>query len=225
MNVNDVYELIKYIANKNQQGYISPSQFNLIINQAQTSYISWLLGSFQQYQAGRPIAKVELGQNSVVRQRLSPAIYNYILNLDNNGQAPYPSDYIQTDAMWTIYGLKRIRYTEQDALYSVFNSVIDPVNNTNPIYLIENTGFQFYPTNLIYGQARMSYVRNPSAIVWGYTLDGNNRPVYNAATSVDPIWDDTSMLDIIVRALKMVGVNLQSGAVIQYANEVQNLGQ
>lgn len=225
MTVNDVYELIKYIANKNQQGYISPSQFNLIINQAQTSYVSWLLGSFQQYQAGRPIAKVELGQNSVVRQRLSPAIYNYILNLDNNGRSPYPSDYIQTDAMWTIYGLKRIRYTEQDALYSVFNSVIDPVNNTNPVYLIENDAFQFYPTNLIYGQAKMSYVRNPNPIVWGYTLDGNNRPVYNSATSSDPIWDDTSMLDIIVRALKMVGVNLQSGAVLQYASEVQNMGQ
>lgn len=225
MNVNDVYELIKYIANKNQQGYISPSQFNLTINQAQKSYVSWLLGSFQQYQAGRPIAKVELGQNSVVRQRLSPAIYGYTLNIDNAGFSPYPSNYLQTDAMWTIYGFKRIRYTEQDALYSVFNSVIDPVNNTNPIYLIENDGFRFYPTTLMYGQARMSYVKDPEAIVWGYTLDGNNRPVYNPATSADPIWDDVSMLDIIVRALRMIGVNLQSGAVSQYAEEIKNLGQ
>ena len=222
MDVNETYELMQYIIAKNQQGYLSPDEFNLTINQAQRSYQSYLLGSFQTYMPGRPVAKVELGQNSVVRQRLSPSIYNYNLSVDGTGFSPYPGDYLQADAMWSIYGNNRIRYVQQDALYSFYNSVIDPIT-TNPIYLIEDVGFRFYPVTT--ATAKLSYVRNAPDMVWGYTDDINGNPVYNPLSSTQPIWDDASMLEIIARALRMVGVNLQSAVVSQYAEEIKNQGQ
>lgn len=222
MDVNETYELMQYIIAKNQQGYLSPDEFILTINQAQRSYQSYLLGSLQTYIPGRPVAKVELGQNSVVRQRLSPSIYNYNLSVDGTGFSPYPGDYLQADAMWSIYGNNRIRYVQQDALYSFYNSVIDPVT-TNPIYLIEDVGFRFYPVTT--ATAKLSYVRNAPDMVWGYTDDANGNPVYNPLSSTQPIWDDASMLEIIARALRMVGVNLQSAVVSQYAEEIKNQGQ
>ena len=49
--VDDVYQIVTYSVGKNlQQGYVSPSDFNLVINQAQKSYASYLLVNFQQYQ-------------------------------------------------------------------------------------------------------------------------------------------------------------------------------
>jgi hypothetical protein len=221
MNVNDVYKLVQFIANKNQQGYINPSQFNLIINQAQNSYTSFLLGSFQQYTPGRPIARVELGNNSVVRQRLTPIIKATNLTIDGTGFSPYPSDYVQVDAIRTD-SLQRVRFVQQDSLYSYYNSVIDPVA-TNPIYLLEDTGLRFYPATL--GSARLSYISDPVDIVWAYTLDANGRPVYDQANSVDPVWHVTSILEIVTRALSMVGVNLQAGAISQYAQEIKANGQ
>lgn len=221
MDVNQVYDLIKFIANKNQQGYITPSQFNLIINQAQNSYTSFLLGSFQQYTPGRPMARVELGNNSIVRQRLAPIIKATTLTIDGTGFSPYPTDYVQVDAIRTD-SLQRVRFVQQDSLYSYYNSVIDPVA-TNPIYLLEDTGLRFYPITL--GSAKLSYVSDPVDIVWAYTLDANGRPVYDPANSVDPVWHVTSILEIVTRALAMVGVNLQAGAVSQYAQEIKTNGQ
>lgn len=221
MDVNQVYDLIKFIANKNQQGYITPSQFNLIINQAQNSYTSFLLGSFQQYTPGRPMARVELGNNSVVRQRLAPIIKATTLTIDGTGFSPYPTDYVQVDAIRTD-SLQRVRFVQQDSLYSYYNSVIDPVA-TNPIYLLEDTGLRFYPATL--GSAKLSYVSDPVDIVWAYTLDANGRPVYDAANSVDPVWHVTSILEIVTRALSMIGVNLQAGAISQYAQEIKANGQ
>lgn len=225
MNIDDIYVLMRYIVNKNFQGNLQPEKFFTVINQGQRSYISYLLGSFQQYTPGRPMARVELGNNSVVRQRLSPVIYGYILNIDPQGNSPYPGDYIQTDAMWSIYGIygiKRVRYAQQTALDSYYNSVIDPIV-TNPIYLIQDTNFQFYPTNLY--QAKLHYVRDAPDMVWGYTLDGNNRPVYDPTTSVQPVWDQAAIFDIIVRALEMVGINLQSNQVVSYSEEIKKQGQ
>lgn len=221
MDVNQVYDLVKFIANKNQQGYITPSQFNLIINQAQNSYTSFLLGSFQQYMPGRPMARVELGNNSIVRQRLAPIIKAATLTIDGTGFSPYPSDYVQVDAIRTNL-LQRIRFVQQDSLYSYYNSVIDPVAD-NPIYLLEDNGLRFYPATL--GSAKLSYVSDPVDIVWAYTLDANGRPVYDASNSVDPVWHVTSILEIVTRALAMIGVNLQAGAISQYAQEIKTNGQ
>lgn len=232
MDVNEIYELMKYIINKNMQGNLPPAKFRLVINQGQRSYISYLLGSFQQYTPGRPVSRVELGSNSVVRQRLAPVIYGYILNIDPYGNSPYPGDYIQTDAMWgiygpsiyggSIYGTKRIRFVQQTQLDSYYNSVIDPPPS-NPIYLIQDVNFQFYPTNLY--QAKLHYVRDAPEIIWGYTLDVNNRPIYDPTTSQQPVWDTAAIFDVIIRALQMVGINLQANQVIAYSNEIKTQGQ
>ena len=71
----------------------------------------------------------------------------------------------------------------------------------------------------------MVYDRNPPSIVWGYVLDSNGIPVWNPATSQNPVWSETDCLQILVRALLIAGVNLQFNTVLQYSNDVKNNGQ
>ena len=222
MDVNQLYILAQDILNKNQNGYLPPDTFNLLINQGQISFLDYLLGEFQQYQYQKAQPRVQFSQNQTVRQRLSPLIYGYLLHVDGTGFSPYPGDYQQDDAMWTYYGFQKIKYVEQNQLRSYYNSRIDPYQ-TNPFYLIEDIGFRFYPQSI--GFAQLNYVRTPPQIVWGYTLDGNGRPVYNPATSVQPIWYETDLLEILARLLRMVGVSLQINEVSQYAEEIKNKGQ
>jgi len=222
-----MYKLWLYALDKNlQQGYGSPDDFYVCINQAQRSFLDYLLGEYQKYQIQRPIAVVEFGQNERVRDSISPLIYNVILPINSTtGIATRPSDYEYIDAMWGIYGVYNIRFSQQDRLDSYVNSEIDPIA-TNPIYILRQEGFQFYPTRPFdQNQAKMSYVRNPPSIVWGYSLDSNGIPVYNAAISQDPIWSETDSLQVLSRALMIAGVNLQFNTVMQYANEIKNTGQ
>lgn len=223
MDVNELYILEQYIIGKNiTGGYLSPKDFGTVTNQGQRSYTSFLLGTMQNYTPGRPIANVELGQNSVVRQRLTPIIYGYNLNVDATGFSPYPGDYLQTDGMWSIYGYRRIRYIDQHNFSFVYGSVIDPIA-TNPIYLLEYENFRFFPNNI--ANAKLNYVRTPPEIVWGYDEDINGRPVYNPAKSTQPVWDDLALFEIVARAMLLVGVNLQAGQVAEYANEIKQRGQ
>lgn len=227
MDVNEVYRLVLYAVAKNQsQGYVSPDDFNLTINTAQRSYLDYLLGEYQRYQIQRPIAIVEFGQNQRLRDSLASLIYGAVLPINSTtGIAPFPSDYEYVDAMWGVYGFYNIRFIQQDRLDSYVHSQIDPIA-TSPAYVIQNEGFRFFPERP-YGenQARMSYVRNPPSIVWGYVYDSNGVPVWNPLTSQNPIWSDTDMLNIIVRALAIIGVNLNFGTVMQYADNIKNGGQ
>lgn len=224
MDSNQVYQIVLYAASKNlQQGYVSPSDFYTIINAGQIEYFNYLIGEFEKFQAGRPIAPVEVGDKESLRQTISPLIYQITLTSNVvTGIASYPSDFDSVDAMWEANGFYNIRFTPQQRLASVWQSVIDPVVD-NPIYTLREAGIQFYPENI--GSAKMSYVRTPPSIVWGYTLDSNGIPVWNPATSQNPVWSDGVMMEIIARALRLIGVNLQSSVISQYANEVKQLGQ
>ena len=233
MNINDMYLICQFAINKSQNGYLSPSQFNTIINQGQTSYQTYLLGEFQQYQYGKAQSRIGYSQNENIRQRLSPLITEAALVISGAGKAAYPADYVQADAIRTS-AFQRVRYAQQDSLYSYYNSTIDPIAN-NPIYLIEPTGFQFYPVTL--GAAVLTYIKNAPVMTWAYTLDANGRPVYAppgqaqppvqvpVTGSVNPVWDDVDLLEIIARALKLVGLNLQMGQIQQYANQITQQGQ
>ena len=233
MNINDMYQICQYAINKAQNGYLTPSQFNLLANQAQTSYQDYLLGEFQQYQYGRPQAKVNYSQNSDTRQRLTPFIAETTLTVLGTGNVNYPTDYLQTDSMRTTAN-DRIRFIQQDSIYSYVNSQIDPIA-TNPVYLLGDVGFLFYPATI--GTAVLTYIKNAPTMVWAYTLDANNRPVfapagqtqppvqYPVSGTVEPLWYDIDKLEIIARILKLVGVSLQDGQVEQYANIVTTQGQ
>lgn len=227
MNVNQMFQVWTYGLSKNlQQGYGSPNDFYICINQAQRSYTDYLLGEYQKYQIQRPIAVVQFGQNERVRDSISPLIYNTILPINSTtGIAPFPSDYEYVDAMWSVYGNYNIRFIQQDRFASYKYSDIDPVVE-NPVYLIRHEGFQFFPERpFSQDQAKMSYVRNPPSIVWGYIEDSNGIPVWNPATSQNPIWSETDCLQILSRAFMLAGVSLQFGTVMQYASDVKNNGQ
>ena len=203
-------------------GDITPQEFMDIMNQAQDSFLDYLLGEFQSYQYGKPQPRVQFGNNENTRQRLIPLIVSSTLTVDGGGLAPYPADYQQVDTMFQSDKVSRIRYCTTDRLFSTVNSVIDPVS-LNPIYIIENTGFRFYPNSTT--NPRLNYIKTPPKIVWGYDIDGNGREVYNQSLSTDPIWYDVDMYEIIMRALKLVDVNLQLPMVSQLANQVTQQGQ
>ncbi len=146
----------------------------------------------------------------------------FLIQTQVQGIAPFPSDYEYPDAMWSIYGYYNIKFIQQDRTDPYIHSSIDPVTE-NPVYLIEHEGFHFFPESI--GLTRLSYVRNPPSIVWGFTLDQLGREQWNPATSQDPIWSESDIFQVVARALQIMGVSMQVGSVIQYANEIKNSGQ
>ena len=201
-----------------------PSSFNIIINQASWSHFRYLLGEYQKYQGGRPIATPELGQGAYVRESLTPFIQQpSTLAIDPvTGRTPYPTDYEMWDAMY--YGIykQRVTWAQQDKLSFYLNDPNTPVAD-NPIFLSIYRGFQVYPISV--GTTELSYIRTPQTINWAYTTDIYGRPNYNAASSIDPQWRRPDMLEVITRALAMIGINLQSQAIEQYANQIKAGGQ
>lgn len=223
LSVDTMYSIEKDILNKNQNGPFTPDMFNRLNNQAQFDYMDYLLGRMQGYQPGRPIPSVAWGMTARVRESLTPFILapSTLAVNGTTGAVTLPSNYEMWDAMYWGANMARVKFIQQGRLYSHLNSTINPIAR-NPVFLSIKDQLTVYPNNI--GNIQLSYVRTPAQIVWAYTLDANQRPVFNSAASTNPEWQRFDIMQIISRALHMMGVSLSAAQVSQYANEVKTVG-
>lgn len=194
-DINGVYKLVKYRANKNgYNSYISPADFNLLFPQAELRYFNNL---YLQYSK---------------TQRISDSLSKFItdptsITIDSAGKYTIPSDLLHVDSLThTVSGIQYpIKKVEKDRVGSYLSSAIEAPTAEFPIYTQYKTFLQFYPINL--GNATLSYLKKPTTSVWGYTLV-SDRPVYSSGTSVQPDWSANDIDAIIYLMLTDMGINM-----------------
>ena len=218
MTIDQVYKFIDFTIKKsNAGGYLTPDEFNLIINRAQIQYFNKLYGNQNDYRYDRPVPKIAYAITEKISNSLSVFLSDSTtLTIDANGQVNIPNDLFQTVSLTkTISGIDyEITRVEQDRVANNLTSAYDAPDTEFPIYTQLRTKFQFYPKNL--GSANLYYLKQPTDMVWAYTIV-SQRPQYDAANSVQPLWKDMDMNEIIYIALSYVGINLKDGEVSQFA--------
>lgn len=213
MLINEVYQLVNFIADKNGRGYITPAQFNLLAKTCQLEFVSSRLGNIkQQDNFGVP----QFGHRSTRRidVDLRPFIYGpETISINPQGNFYYPYGFMWPDA-WHKSDLSDITELQNDEYPSIKkNPVIEPTSDY-PIIIFRNPYGFIDPYSI--GSFQMTYVKYPSTPVWGYGIV-NDEPVFDSNLSTDFILRDISMMDITALILEKVGLNLDKDQLLQYA--------
>tara|TARA_B110000858_G_C17810167_1_gene480781 strand:- start:22454 stop:23866 length:1413 start_codon:yes stop_codon:yes gene_type:complete len=87
MNINECYEYIQLIANKEEGGYISPEDFGTAIDAAQMEFFNDRYGQPATYQPGRPVPIVGYPQSQKVHDDISVCLTHERVYFD--GVNPY----------------------------------------------------------------------------------------------------------------------------------------
>jgi hypothetical protein len=220
-NINDTYLLMQKIINKNQQGYLSPDDFNYFINEASKSLFNEYRGKITQYVAGRPVPKAGYARTQLISETLSYFFMNAALTL-TSGVAPMPEDHIETIDVSSTFNTGRvlIRRVEHDRFYNYTNSSIDTPTTEFPIYMENNQELQFSPIALT--GVQLNYLKAPVAANWGYTIGFAGRPTYAPTggvngDSVNLEWDETEISNVIMRAISLMGISVKDQQMINWA--------
>lgn len=221
MDVNEVYTLMRVIARKNQLESLSPVEFQACFNTAQRNYYDFLVGRVEQYRYDKPTPRVGLNMTDNVVSRLAPFQKSATVTL-TTGTGNKPADFNKLLAMYTPTN-QRVFRIEEDRFAERLGDSIDPVNESNAFYVEQSTSWRVYPTTL--ATVTVKYLSVPVNVVWGYTIDGSGRPVYNAGTSVQPVWKDNDIDEIVARALKVLGVSIKESTLINYGQQVIAQGE
>jgi len=221
MNINEVYKLVSYLVDKYQGTYLSPDDFNMVINMAQIQYLAALTED-----TGNPTRNPKNPTGMTSSATISDMISSFITegNLTITSQVSNkPNDLYKTLAIRTSDDNYAVRFVPADRVASHIDNAIDPPSLTDPIYYELGSTFKFFPSTL--STAKITYVKNPQTLKWAYTGSlvydaANSVPANNAAIE----WGDTDVYEIIYRAIGIIGINLKDGDLTAASRLIKNEG-
>jgi len=212
MTIDEVYKTVTYLVDKYQGTYLSPEDFNNIINMAQTQYLESLVDGTGNVNSNNRNSPEGLITNSAISDRLSKFYTEATLTVSTTagptlGTAPKPGTMNTATSLRTSSN-RPIKKVFDDNLASHLSNPIDAPTTTDPIYMEYGDTFKFYPTNVV--APILGYIRTPNKMVWG---------------SVQPEWGDSDMNEIIYRAIGIIGINLKDGDLLRVSQTIKNEGQ
>ena len=232
MNINEIYELVRFVSNKAQSGSFTPEQFNLAVNSAQLSLFMERYNNPAEYQPGQPIPRVAWEATQKISDDLRVFKVLTDLALDTAGQGVLPSNYIHVSSLrfnFITQGLNKsidqqertIDVIDDDKLGDRLSSELVMPTKRYPIATFYDTYIQFNPKDL--KTVKFTYLRQPNDAIWAFTTV-NGRPVFDPVNSVDLEWHPLTHNEIIVRTLSLVGINLREEQLLQYAEMKKSQG-
>jgi hypothetical protein len=221
MNINEVYKIVTYLVDKYQGTYLSPDDFNMVINMAQNQYLSFLTDDTGAVNRN-PKNPSGMSTSAIVSDSLSVLLVESNVTITSQ-LAAKPADMYKTLSLRTTDDNYAVRFVPSDKLASFIDNAIDAPSLTEPIYYEIGSNYKFYPSTLT--SARLSYIKNPQTLKWAFTGSfiydaANSVPVNNAAIE----WGDTDVYEIIYRSIGIIGINLKDGDLVRSAQMIKNEG-
>jgi hypothetical protein len=236
VNVNTVYQRVLTIANKEQRGYITPQEFNILANQAQMDLFEQYFYDINQFNRVPGNSTEYSDMLSLLEEKIAAFKVNDSTLSD---QTTLPSD---------LYRLGEVYYKAAGATYptpvarvnaneaTLYNlSPLARPTTSNPAYVREtDTTIQVYPDS-IGATVSCNYIKTPTDVVWGYNTISSTNPtsgvttstsLYNASTSTNFDLHESEEVNLVNRILVLAGitikdVNLASQAAQEEVKDIQ----
>lgn len=220
--VDDIKKKMLFLTRKNQSG-TGVDECMDAWNIEQALLHTDFLGRWQRMNNGKSGVNTGLIENETTITALSPFIKPTTIAI-SSGQVTKPAKFAWTQAL-RISG-KDVIPINHDQIAAVNGSVIDPPSVAdNKYYYTEYLGYYYLLPQSVTGNASLDYIENCTDVVWGFTLDADNRKVYNVGTSVQPQWNQNEIVLITKRALTNLGISFKDGDFTNAGRVAQNTGE
>ena len=222
LSVDYIYRFSLDLILKNQSGGLKSTAFANHWNDAQSTYFDDLVGRFQARNNGKEGANTGLILDETILQKLSAFTKPLTLTV-TTGNSDKPNDFAFRLAM-RVNGEDCIKINHGQ-IASVNGSVIDPPSvSQNKYYFTEYEGYYSFLPNTI-TSASLDYIALPPDVLWAYIQDADGRQLYDAANSVQPLWDNMSCREITKRMLTNLGVSFKDPDFMNFGKSVQVTGE
>ena len=217
VNIDTVYQRVLALANKEQRGYITPLEFNLLANQAQ-------MDIFEQYFYDRNQTARAPGNSthySDVDSMLSEKISIFEVFIPITGILPANLYRLGSVITTTTTGVDvEARYVNKKDWITLSASPLLKPTELRPVYTRDSTGIQVYGSgNALIANSVINYVSIPTKVEWGYDVIGE-KALHNGSPGKTTHFQHHSSeeTELVIKILELAGVIIQDPGLIQYAD-------
>ena len=180
MTIDELYKFVQYVANKEQRGFIKPSEFDLLAKRAQLDVIKQRVG-----RASPADQAIGYKVTSALFDELYPVIILDAVVNHTNGAFQFPDNYL--------YFLSASNGEGEDGAFvnmvghgewvSRMQSTLVAPSGNRPIGVVGDSGFRVWGGSELTSNITLSYVKSPPDPSWNF-VTVNDIEVYSATGSV-----------------------------------------
>jgi len=229
VSIDTVYQRVLALANKEQRGYITPLEFNLLANQAQLEIFEQYFYDLNQFKRQPSDETTFSDMEELINNKLS--IFTNVVALTSAAQV-YPPNY-KTGRIFVLVGSVNYEATLVDIneLRNLLDSPFHAIGlEKNPVYIhsnISGSDVEVYDHNGLRGTGvSCEVITEPAKAEWAYSVIGE-KALYNAGPSNNFELHSSEETNLVMKILELAGVIIKQPDVIGIANqeEMQKLQQ
>ena len=246
VSIDNVYQKVLAIANKEQRGYVTPQEFNLFADQAQMDIFEQYFYDLNQFKRRPGTQQAESDIVNIINDKLS--FFSKFEILDSNylstsnpiryQNQPFtiPTDYyrFQDARSNTGYGGVTVEKLTKPNFFQAMTSPLLRGTNQRPIMYIEeedqqiwvmsNNSFWDGPperSGVPITRITLQYFRKPSPTNWGYNVIGENA-LYDPAKSINFELHASEENNLVIKILALAGIAMKDPSIYQIASAEDN---
>lgn len=214
--INSVRNTVMSIINKDNNGYITPEEFNSFAKQAQLEIFNQYFVDFKNSKLADFKGMESSGYSDVTKQMDQTIDYfskNVPLVYDSGTQTfAMPSNWFLLNALY--YNQKEIEHADQLKVYKLLQSNLTAPNELYPAYVMQGDSMTVYPLTITSG-VETYYVRFPYDPKWTYTLV-NGSPLFNQSANdyQDFELTDSDFPKLVVKICEYAGTSIREQEVV-----------
>ena len=236
VNINTVYQRVLTIANKEQRGYVTPQEFNILANQAQMDLFEQYFYDVNQFGRVRGHEDKHIDPIAILKEKISLfEVYETTLSTYGSNHHSLPTD------LYKLSNVKLSGVMVDNISIKDFNNILDhPLlrpHANRPVYLKTNGGLKVYTNASDLSAAQVTststvtcdYIKTPADVTWGFTTVSSTNStsgitskssLYNASTSTNFEMHESEEVNLVNRILVLAGISIRvQGLATQSAQE------
>lgn len=209
------------ILNKDNNGYITPEEFNSFAKQAQLEIFNQYFVDFRNSKLA-DVKGMETSGYSDVTKQMDQTIDFFSKNVSltyNSGTGKFtmPSNWFLLNVLY--YNQKEVEHVNQEKVYKLLSSNLTAPNELYPAYVLQGDDINVYPDTITTG-VETFYVRYPFDPKWTYTVV-NGSPLFNQSASdyQDFELTNSDFPKLVVKICQYAGTSIREQEVVANAKQ------
>ena len=214
INVDTVYQRVLALANKEQRGYVTPLEFNLLANQAQLDIFEQYFYDINQFAVIDDIGSEYSDAVDMIEEKIS------IFETSGTvvGGSTLPSTLYKIGTV--IFNGNEVEQIEQKKFLYVNSSPLTTPTNNRPIYTRNGNIITVYGDNgsIITSGVTCNFIKQPNSVAWGYNVVAD-KALYNAGTSVNFELHNSEETKLVIKILELAGIVINKPGLVSIASQ------
>ena len=226
ISIDTVYQRVLAIANKEQRGYVTPQEFNLMANQVQMQIFESYFYDKNMRERLEPITNPETDETNIsdlISLKLSP----FEESLPVTSGHTFPTTTTVSGVAYEIFQYGRIFHNDQVCAKVTINEVerlkrsVRHIMDSDPIYVdnrVTGRNIVVYAGSSTEKTSGVTIecFRVPKTADWGYVVV-NEQALYNSNTSVDFELHKSEEDSLVFKILELGGITINKPGLVQIA--------